>query len=69
MLRDQLIQRTQLTISNVVMNSTSSIEMNGMRHPTAPEIVVYTNTSFPPDTIDTFVNLLVSTARALILTT
>jgi hypothetical protein len=40
------------------MNSTSSIEANGTSAPTAPDIVVYTNTSLPPATNDIFVILL-----------
>jgi hypothetical protein len=42
------------------MNSTSSIEANGTRAPTAPDIVVYTKTSLPPATNEIFVILLVS---------
>jgi hypothetical protein len=40
------------------MNSTSSIEANGTNAPTAPDIVVYTNTSLPPATNDILVILL-----------
>jgi hypothetical protein len=35
----------------------SSIEMNGISAPTAPEIVVYTKTSRPPSANGTFVIL------------
>lgn len=46
-----------LTISSVCIKSMSSIEMNGINAPTAPEIVVYTSTSRPPSARGTFVIL------------
>ena len=53
-----LVVRGKRTISRVVMNSTSSIDAKGTSAPTAPDIVVYTNTSLPPATSDILVILL-----------
>lgn len=52
-----MAKQQRLTISTNDMNSTSSEETNGTRTPTAPEIVVYTNTSRPPGTSGIFVIL------------
>jgi hypothetical protein len=45
-----------LTISKVLINSTSSLEMNGISAPTAPEMVVYTITSRLPGATDTLLS-------------